>query len=68
MSVGQAGSHVADSQSVRLGFEPLDGPQGHMLACWEHFCIVRHGAPTVSDGQVCHMGGGELSTHVEMVL
>jgi len=45
------------SQSVNLGFKPLTGTYGHILACKEYFSIVCRGASSLTGGGVCHVTG-----------
>jgi hypothetical protein len=47
------------SQSVRLGFEPLIGTHGHILAFKEYSGIVCCGASTQTGGRVCHVKGSQ---------
>jgi hypothetical protein len=57
-SVSQQVSHSV-SESVRLGFEPLNETHGHILAFRENFVFVCRGASTLRGGQVCHIKGSE---------
>jgi hypothetical protein len=43
------------THSVRLGFEPLTGTRGHILALREIFVFVYRGASTLTGGRVCHV-------------